>query len=95
MGMKILAVLLSLTVSVWAAGERINHEGRLLGPPPVVTAPLLFNTPEADAIVAAMQIMPVDNPWNEEISLRPLLANSAAMIAQITADLASNRRIRI
>ena len=48
-----------------APAERINHEGRILGPEPVVTVPVLFNTPQADAIVAAMQIMPVGNPWNE------------------------------
>jgi hypothetical protein len=52
----------------------------------------LFNTPQADAIVSAMQIMPVTNPWNEDISRRPLLANSAAMIAQIKADLSASRQ---
>ncbi|MGZ4966395.1 MAG: hypothetical protein ACXV97_04400, partial [Chthoniobacterales bacterium] len=46
-----------------ANAERINHEGRILGPAPVVTSPILFNTPQADAIVSAMQIMPVDSPW--------------------------------
>jgi len=74
------------------AGERTNHEGRVLGPLPIVKAPLLFNTPEADAVLAAMQIMPRDNPWNEDISTRPLLPNSDAMIARISADLAPNRR---
>ncbi len=93
-GMKFLpcALLFTLPVVACAAGERINQDGRPLGPLPVVKAPLLFNTPEADAIVATMQIMPVDSPWNEDISRRPLLANSDAMIAQITADLAPNRR---
>ncbi|MEY2544905.1 MAG: hypothetical protein QOG48_22, partial [Verrucomicrobiota bacterium] len=57
-----------------------------------VTTPTLFNTPEADAIVSAMQIFPVSNPWNEDISHRPLLANSAAMIAQIKSDLSSSRQ---
>ena len=85
-------ILLVTCWPVWAAGERINHEGRALGPVPVVKTPLLFNTPEADAVVAAMQIMPVDSPWNEDISKRPLLPNSDAMIARITADLAPNRR---
>jgi hypothetical protein len=75
-----------------AHAERINHEGRILGPAPVVTAPTLFNTPAADAIVSAMQIMPRENPWNEDISRRPVHPNSEAMIAQITSDLASNRR---
>jgi hypothetical protein len=75
-----------------AHGERINQEGRILGPVPVVTTPTLFNTPAADAIVSAMQIMPRDNPWNEDISRRPVQADSDAIIAQITSDLASNRR---
>jgi hypothetical protein len=72
--------------------ERINQEGRILGPAPVVTASILFNTPAADTIVSAMQILPRDNAWNEDISQRPLLANSSAMIAQITSDLSSSRR---
>jgi hypothetical protein len=75
-----------------ARAERINHEGRILGPEPVVTAPTLFNTPAADAIVSAMQIMPRDNPWNEDVSRRPVHANSDAIIAQITSDLSSSRR---
>ena len=84
-------LLLALVVSA-SAGPRINHEGRILGPVPVVSQPVLFNTPEADAVVSAMQIMPVTSAWNEDVSRRPLLVNSDAMIAQITADLASNRR---
>jgi hypothetical protein len=70
----------------------VNHEGRLLGTLPSVTQPLLFNTPEAGAVLSAMQVMPVDSAWNEDISQRPLLSNSAAMISQITSDLASSRR---
>jgi hypothetical protein len=73
-------------------GQRINQEGRILGPLPVVTQPILFDTAAADAVVSAMQIMPVTNPWNENVSRLPLLANSSAMIAQITSDLASSRR---
>jgi hypothetical protein len=75
-----------------ALAARINHEGRILGPAPVVTNSVLFNTPEADAIVSAMQIFPVTNAWNEDISRRPVLVNSDAMIAQIMADLAANNR---
>ena len=83
-------VMLMLTVI--GRAERINHEGRILGPQPVVTSQTLFNTPAADDIVSAMQIMPVDNAWNEDVSTLPLLPNSAAMIARIKADLASNRQ---
>ena len=55
--------------------DRINHEGRMMGPAPGVSAPILFNTAEADAVVSAMQIMPPDSAWNEDISSRPLLPN--------------------
>src|SRR5213080_4476844 len=75
-----------------ARAERINQEGRILGPAPVVTTPTLFNTPQADAIISAMQIFPVTNPWNEDISRRPLLANSATMITQMKSDLSSTRQ---
>lgn len=91
--MKRTVVILALTLGLPAAqAERINQEGRLLGNPPVVTSVLLFNTTNADAVVAAMQIFPVTNPWNEDISRRPLLANSDAMIARISSDLQSSRR---
>jgi hypothetical protein len=74
----------------WA--ERINQEGRILGPEPAVDRAVLFNTPEADAILGSMQIMPVTSAWNEDISRRPVLPNSDAMIARIQADLSASRR---
>src|SRR5882757_7894929 len=43
-----------------------------------------------------MQIFPVTNPWNEDISRRPLLANSDAMMMQINSDVgASHRRLEL
>jgi hypothetical protein len=89
---RVLFFLLALTCV--ARAERINHEGRILGPAPVVTVPTLFNTPAADAIVSSMQIMPRDNPWNEDISRRPILSNSDAMIAQIKADLGTRQTLQ-
>src|SRR5581483_10102292 len=83
---------ITFAVIATANAERINQEGRILGPAPVVTTPTLFDTPQADAIVSAMQIFPLTNPWNEDISARPLLNNSGPMISQITSDLASSRR---
>ena len=88
----------SVVLALWllsvqlSAAERINQEGRILGPQPVVTEPILFNTTNADAVLSAMQILPVTHPWNEDVSRRPVLPNSDAMIAQIISDLASNRR---
>ena len=80
------------TSLLYAANERINQEGRILGTLPAVTNAILFDTTNADAVVSAMQIFPVTNPWNECISNRPVLANSDAMIAQIMTNLSSNRR---
>ena len=83
------------TSLLYATNERINQEGRILGPLPAVTNAILFNTTNADAVVSAMQILPVTNPWNECISNRPVLSNSDAMIAQIMSDLSASRRTLI
>src|SRR5438874_8226253 len=53
---------------------------------PPVTKPILFNTPEADRILAALQVFPPDNPWNEDVSRLPVHPNSLKMIAGIGAD---------
>lgn len=87
----VVSLFLSLILGS-AQAERINHEGRILPDPPIVTTPLLFNTPEADAVLASLQIFPRDNAWNEVITNRPLLSNSAAMITRITNDLDADRR---
>jgi hypothetical protein len=82
------------TGAAWAV-ERINQEGRILGPLPVVTNAILFDTSNADTVVSAMQIFPVSNAWNERVFFLPVLTNSDAMIAQIISDLATNRRTLI
>ncbi|HZR78751.1 MAG TPA: hypothetical protein VFA58_06050 [Chthoniobacterales bacterium] len=87
-----ISLVLSFVVTAAAQSERINQEGRILGPAPIVTSPTLFNTPQADAILSAMQIFPVTNPWNEDISRRSLLSNSATMISQLKSDLSSTRQ---
>ncbi|HMJ60941.1 MAG TPA: hypothetical protein VK493_04225, partial [Bryobacteraceae bacterium] len=86
------ALLATSIIALAARAERINQEGRILGPLPVVSAPILFNTPQADAVVSAMQIFPLTSAWNEDISRRPVLSNSAAMITQIKTDLSSSRQ---
>src|SRR5438105_2603804 len=86
------AASIAFLCAMSARAERINQEGRILGAPPTVTNSILFNTNAADAVVSAMQIFPVTNPWNEDISRRPLLPNSDAMIAQINSDVGSFHR---
>ena len=85
-------VALILLAASTSHAERINQEGRILGAVPAVTNSILFNTNAADTVVSAMQIFPVTNPWNEDISRRPLLTNSDAMIAQINSDVGSSHR---
>jgi hypothetical protein len=53
---------------------------------PPITAPVMFDTPEADAILTAMQIFPPDNPWNTDVSQWPVAPNSDAMVAAIGAE---------
>jgi hypothetical protein len=54
-----------------------------LAGPPAITKPVLFNTPEADAIVSNLAVYPPDNPWNADVSRWPLHPKSAAIIASI------------
>jgi hypothetical protein len=84
------AVLLcAVLLQTVGAAERINHEGRILGPFPIVTNAILFNTASADAVMSALQVYPRDHAWNEDISRRPVLPNSTAMIHLIATNLAS------
>jgi hypothetical protein len=53
---------------------------------PKFNQPVMFNTPEADRILAALQVFPRDNPWNEDISKLPVHTNSKSMIASIGAE---------
>jgi hypothetical protein len=52
---------------------------------PRFAQPVMFNTPEADRILAALQVFPADNPWNEDIRRRPVHPNSKNMIASVGA----------
>lgn len=53
---------------------------------PPVAHPVLFNTPEADAILAALEVFPADNPWNQLVTDWPVHPNSKAMVASVGAD---------
>ena len=52
---------------------------------PPITKPILFCTPEADAICSALEVFPADNPWNQVVSDWPLHPNSKNIIASIGA----------
>ncbi len=50
---------------------------------PAFDKPLQFDAPEADAILAALEVFPPDNPWNLAVDQWPLAKNSKEMIAAI------------
>jgi hypothetical protein len=50
---------------------------------PPITRPVLFCTPEADAICSALEVFPADNPWNQVVSAWPVHPNSKNIIASI------------
>ena len=53
---------------------------------PAITSPVLFDTPEADRILSAMQVFPPDSAWNEDISERPVHPMSSRIVASIGAE---------
>ena len=53
---------------------------------PPIHKPISFDTPEADAILQALQVFPPDNPWNQDVSRWPVHPNSANIIASIGAS---------
>jgi len=50
---------------------------------PKIDKPVMFNTPEADAILSALEIFPEDNPWNLVVSDWPLHPKSKDIVASI------------
>lgn len=53
---------------------------------PKLQQPVMFDTPEADAICSALEVFPPDNAFNEVISDWPLHPNSAAIVESIGSD---------
>jgi hypothetical protein len=45
--------------------------------------PVMFDTPEADAILTALPVFPRDNPWNQDISSLPVHRDSQRIIESI------------
>lgn len=68
------------------AGDVKHSSGRVLPGMPPLARPVMFNTPEADRILAAMQVFPPDNPWNEDIARLPVHPNSKNIIASSGAE---------
>jgi hypothetical protein len=53
---------------------------------PKVEKPIQFHTPEADAVLSALEIFPPDNPWNLLVENWPVHPDSKKIVASIGAD---------
>ena len=85
-------VLLFLPLTLRAAADDeardapVKHSsGRMLPKMPAVARPVMFDTPEADRILAALQVFPADNPWNQDVSAWPVHPSSTKIVASIGA----------
>lgn len=61
--------------------ERIRKEKM-----PKIDKPIMFGTPEADAVVSALEVFPEDNPWNLIIEDWPVHPKSKAIVDSIGAN---------
>ncbi len=48
--------------------------------------PIPFDTAEADAILGSLQVFPLDNPWNADVSKWPTHPDSKAIVASIGGE---------
>lgn len=53
---------------------------------PKIDRPILFNTPEADAILERMSIFPPGDSWHQDVSRWPKHTNSDAIVASAGVD---------
>src|SRR5260221_694886 len=74
------------TVIAIACASLVFAAARQRPPLPRITKLVMFDTPEADAILSALQVFPPDNPWNQDISALPVHADSSRIIASVGAD---------
>jgi hypothetical protein len=73
------AMVRSQQVAKAAAPQIVSNTGTF-------TKPIMFNTPEADAILAKLQVFPKDNLWNTNISNWPLHLNSTEIIRSMGTE---------
>ena len=71
---------------VRAQKDAQHSSGRALPALPAITQTVMFNTPEADKILTALQVFPHNNAWNEDISKRPIHPNSKNIVASSGAS---------
>ncbi len=72
--------------SGWVGSDPARLARLRAAPMPKIDRPIPFDTPEADAIVSALEVFPANNPWNVVVSDWPLHPNSKNLIASIGRD---------
>ncbi|HEX3151290.1 MAG TPA: hypothetical protein VHR66_24645 [Gemmataceae bacterium] len=65
------------------AGDPARLERIKAAKMPAITKAVSFDTPEADAILAALEVFPPDNPWNLLAEDWPLHPNSKNIVASV------------
>src|SRR4051812_37072626 len=53
---------------------------------PAIIDPLMFNTPQADALLRELEVFPPDNPWNQVITNWPVHPDSQRIVASVGMD---------
>ena len=69
-----------------ASGDPARVERIRKSTMPKIDKPISFDTPEADAVLAALEIYPEDNPWNLVVADWPLHPKSKNIVASIGAN---------
>lgn len=72
-----------LRLTAAASSPRQSAPTAARKPLPRFDRPVLFNSTQADEILAGVQLFPPDSPWYEEVAGRPVHPRSADMIATV------------
>jgi len=78
--------LLATIAPTQAADDPARLERIRAATMPQFTSAVLFNTPEADAILTALEVFPPDNAWNQIVAEWPLHPDSKQIVASVGAQ---------
>ena len=81
-----LALLTLSTLAASAADDPARLERIHAAKMPPITGAVPLNTPEADAILTALEVFPPDNAWNQIVAEWPLHPDSKQIVASVGAQ---------
>ena len=70
----------------FSGASKEESSGTHRPPMPKLKQPVMFNSPEADPILAALQVFPRNSAWNEDITKAKVHPDSDKLVASIGAD---------